>query len=172
MADQVKQDRPKRKIPEKCVRCALMEMDQVRDKHGAKDGCWNPSVCRARRSHARHRDRRNTTRKLKGQSGGLLEIKVRVPDILYGVLVVYRPAGAMTPVHALAGEVWNALGKHGFIEPRHCEGMLPSQVEDHVQEFLDELETVCGLKKFALEVRREVYECPIRPCPHHSAGRA
>jgi hypothetical protein len=172
VADQVKQDRPKREIPAKCSKCAFMDMKRVREVHGENgDACWDPKVCRSRRSHARDPERRNATRKLKRHEG-LREIKVRLPELLYGVLVLYRPAGAMTPVHALAGEVWTAQGKHGFIEPRHCEGMLPSQVEDHVQEFLDELETVCGLKKFALEVRREVYECPIRPCPHHSAGRS
>jgi hypothetical protein len=173
VADQVKEDRPKRKIPDKCVRCALMEMNAVREKHGPDgDGCWNPKVCYARRSHARHRDRRNANRQLKGQSGGLREIKVRVPDILYGVLVVYRPIGAMTPIHAIACEVWNAQGKHAFVEPRHCLEMKPSQIEDYVQEILDELEKACGLKKFASLERREVFECPIRPCPHHSAGRS
>jgi hypothetical protein len=165
-------DRPKREIPAKCKKCAVMEMTWVREKHGAEgDGCWNPNVCYSRRSHAHNPGRRKLARNRKRREG-LGEIKVPVPELLYGVLVVYRPAGDRTPVHALAGEVWNAQGQQGFIEPRHCEGMSPSQVEHHVQEFLDELENVCGLKKFALEVRCEVEECPIRPCPHHSAGRA
>lgn len=108
MPTQVNDDRPKRKIPEKCIRCALMDMDQVREKHGPSEaGCWNPKICHARRSHARHRDRRNTTRKIKGQSGGVSEVPVDAPEVTYGVLVIYRPAGADTPVHAIAAEVWH-----------------------------------------------------------------
>jgi hypothetical protein len=174
MADPVKPkksvDRPKREIPAKCKKCALMDMAWVHEKHGGTDGCWEPKVCYSRRYNARNPDRRKVARNLKRQEG-LREIKVGVPELLYGVLVVYRPAGDRTPVHALAGEVWNAHGQWGFIEPRHCAGMPSSRVEDHVREFLDELEKVCGLKKFALEVCREEHECPIRPCPKHSAGR-
>jgi hypothetical protein len=54
--------KPKREIPEKCIRCSLMSMPQVREKHGGPDGCWDPNVCYARRSHAKHRDRRNAAR--------------------------------------------------------------------------------------------------------------
>jgi hypothetical protein len=172
VADQVKEDRPKRKIPDKCVRCALMDMDQVREKHGSDgDGCWNPKVCYARRSHARHRDRRNTTRNLKSQSGGLREIPVNAPEVNYGVLVVYRPMGADTPVHAIAAEVWCGSEKQAIVPVVHCAGMRAAQVEGYVQNVLNVLEQNYGIKKFASLERREVFECPIRPCPHHSAGR-
>jgi hypothetical protein len=165
-------DTPKRKIPEKCIRCALLEANVAQDIHGSNgDGCWNPKVCYARRSHAKHRDRRNAVRNLKKQKGDLLEIVVPIPDILYGVLVVYRPAGANTPVHAIAAEVWNAHGRYAFVAGRHCAGMTPSKVENHVQEILDEMDNTCGIKKFESQERREVFECPLRPCPHHSAGR-
>ena len=163
------EDRPKRKIPEKCMRCALMDMDQVREKHGGKDGCWNPKVCHSKRSHARHRDRRNAVRNLK--SNTLPEIRVDVPEVFYGVLVVYRPMGADTPVHAIAAEVWQGSEKHTLVPAVHCAGMIPSQVHGYVQRVLNVLEQNYGIKQFASQERREVFECPLRPCPHHSAGR-
>jgi hypothetical protein len=165
-------DKPKRKIPEKCLRCALLEADVAQEVHGPNgDGCWNPKVCYARRSHAKHRDRRNTTRNLKNKGVTLPDIKVEVPKVLYGVLVVYRAAGADTPVHAIAAEVWNGSEKHALVPAVHCEGLVPSQVHQYVQQVLNALEEHYGIKKFASQVRREVFECPLRPCPHHSAGR-
>jgi hypothetical protein len=172
MVQAQQEDKPKRKIPDKCIRCALLESDVAQDIHGPNgDGCWNPKVCYARRSHAKHRDRRNATRNLKKKKTDLSAIAVPIPNILYGVLVVYQPAGANTPVHAIAAEVWNEHGQYGFIEARHCAGMTPSKVEGHVQEILDELDSTCGIKKFESQVRRDVFECPVRPCPHHLAGR-
>jgi hypothetical protein len=172
MANQLNEDRPKRKIPDKCVRCALLDMDQVREKHGGKDGCWNPKVCYARRSHARHRDRNNAARNLRKRSSGVKEIPVTAIEVTYGVLVVYRPMGADSPVHAIAAEVWQGSQRQAIVPVVHCAGMMAAQVEGYVQKVLDVLEQNYGIKKFASLERREVYECPLRPCPKHSAGRA
>lgn len=165
------EDRPKRQIPEKCKRCALNDMDWVREVHGGEKGCWDPKVCHARRSHARSADRRNASRRLKNKAVELQGIEVDVPDLLYAVLVVYRTAGVNSRVHAIAAEIWNERGRIDCIKPRHCIGMTPARVEGHVQGFLEKMENDYGLKKFAAQERREVYECPVRPCPHFSAGR-
>jgi hypothetical protein len=164
-------NKPKREIPDKCVRCSLMSMPQVHEKHGGPEGCWDPNVCYARRSHAKNRDRRNLARSLKGRVGATAEIQVEGPQLLYGVLVIYRPAGAMTPVHAIGAEVWNHEGRVRSVGVRHCLGLTPGKLMAYVQRMLRHLRRVCGFRQFAVEIRREVFECPIRPCPHYSAGR-
>jgi hypothetical protein len=165
------EDKPKREIPDKCLRCAQLDMKAVREKHGGPNGCWNPNVCYSRRSHAKNRDRRNLARSLKGRAGAEIKIEIEGPGLLYGVLVVYRPAGAMTPVHAIGAEVWNEHGRVRSLKVRHCLGLKPTQLLAYVERMLRHLKRVCGIKQFAAEVRREVFECPIRPCPHFSAGR-
>ena len=173
MVSQEKEDKPKRKIPDKCVRCALLDMEMVREKHGVEgDGCWNPKVCYARRSHARHRDRKNAVRNFRKRSSGVKEIPVNVPEVTYGVLVVYRPMGSDSPVHAVGAEVWCGSQKQAIVPVVHCAGLMAAQVEGYVQKVLNVLEQNYGIKKFASLERREVFECQIRPCPYHSAGRS
>jgi hypothetical protein len=165
------QDKPKKEIPQKCLRCAQLSMVEVRALHGGETGCWDPKVCYSRRSHAKHRDRRNLARSLKGRNEMEVEGQVEGPELLYGVLVVYRPAGAMTPVHAIGAEVWNSEGRVRSLRVRHCLGLTPVKLLAHVERMLTHLRRVCGFRQFAVEIRREVFECPIRPCPHYSAGR-
>jgi hypothetical protein len=167
------EDRPKRKIPDKCVKCALLDMDRVRELHGGEKGCWNPKVCDSRRSHAKNRDRRNAARNLKNRKkDSPQEMGVPEPDLLYAVLIEYRfGAFGDSRLHALGAEIWNAEDAFDFIKPRHCEGMTPTKVYQEVDKFLVKLNDVHGLKNFAVRVRLDVEDCPIRPCPHHSAGR-
>ncbi len=65
-----------RAIPDKCRLCSKLTAQQAKQIHGPTsegDGCWNAAVCPSRRSHARHRDRRNQARNLKRwqEQGGI-----------------------------------------------------------------------------------------------------
>jgi hypothetical protein len=84
----------------------MLSADKAKEIHGVEgDGCWNPTVCHSRRSHARHRDRRNQTRNLKRAAGLVENIVVDVEElseVFSAVLIVYRPAGEDTPIHAIA----------------------------------------------------------------------
>jgi hypothetical protein len=52
-------------IPEKCRKCAMLTMPEVHALHGADgDGCYDPNVCRSRRSHARKAEQNNYNRRL------------------------------------------------------------------------------------------------------------
>lgn len=54
-------------IPEKCRKCAMLTMPQVHALHGAEgtgERCYDPSVCRSRRSHARKSNQNNYNRRL------------------------------------------------------------------------------------------------------------
>ncbi|NJL10690.1 MAG: hypothetical protein HC908_12345 [Calothrix sp. SM1_7_51] len=58
-----------RKIPDKCRKCAMLNADLAKEIHGQTgDNCWDLKVCYSRRSHARHRDKRNQARALKRAS--------------------------------------------------------------------------------------------------------
>jgi hypothetical protein len=162
----------RKQIPRKCLVCATLDMPQVRERHGGDGGCWDPAVCRSRRYHAKNHNARNAARNLKNRKGDRQEIGVSKPDLLYAVLIEYRlgPFGD-SRLHALGAEVWNAEGKYQFIETRHCEGMTPTRVYEEVDKFLAALDLAHGLKDFAVKVRLDVLDCPVRPCPHHSAGR-
>jgi hypothetical protein len=178
-----RQPRSKREIPSKCLECASHEMpwvhlhhNQSRDPDVEVDEdddryCWNPKICRSRRHHAKNSKQINLARNLKSQQKDSDLSLVPAPKLLYGVLIVYRPEGELTPVHAIAAEIWNEKGKSQALNQWHCEGMLPSQVENEVQKITEQMKEEFGLKKFSLQIRREPHECPIRPCSHHSAGQ-
>jgi hypothetical protein len=161
----------KRKIPQKCFKCAMLTAEVAKEIHGIDgDNCWNPSVCYSRRSHARHRDRRNQSRALKRSSVIAEEIKIDVEefaDTVFAVLIVYRPPGAETPVHAIAAEIWKGQEKIAAVQAIHCVGLVRSQILAYVKKMLEVLGSNYGIKKFATLERLDPDRCPIRPCPHY-----
>lgn len=159
----------RRNLPEKCRKCAMLSAQQAQALHGTDgDDCWNPAVCYSRRSYARHRDRINQTRSRKRQETQLEQIPVEFPplnQLMFGVLVVYRQAGADTPVHAIAAQIWQGQEKVAIVPPVHCAGLVPSQIHAYVGKMLNLLEERYGIKKFASQTRLDPDLCPIRPCP-------
>lgn len=105
---------------------------QAQALHGTEgDGCWNPKVCYSRRSYARNRDRISQTRSRKRKEAGLEQILVEFEPLsqtVFGVLVMYRQAGADTPVHGIAAEIWQGQEKVAIVPAVHCTGLVPSQV--------------------------------------------
>lgn len=163
-------------LPEKCRKCAMLSADQAQTLHGAGgDGCWNPTVCYSRRSYARNRDRIKQTRSRKRKDGQLEQIPVEfepLHQIVYGVLVVYRRAGADTPVHAIGAEIWQGQEKVAIVPTVHCAGMVPGQVHQYVSKMLSVLGERYGIRKFASQTRLDPDLCPLRPCPAQVEVRA
>lgn len=62
------------------------------------------------------------------------------------MLVVYRPAGVDTPVHAVGAEIWQGQAKVAIVPAIHCAGMVPSQVHTDVGKMLSVLEARYGIK--------------------------
>ncbi|TYQ31356.1 hypothetical protein [Pseudanabaena sp. UWO310] len=154
-------------IPDKCKRCAMLSAHQAQELHGGD--CWDPAVCYSRRSYARHRDRRNLIRARK-RSASTPELTVNTEEfakIYWAVLVVYRAAGASTPIHAIAAQVWQGQDKFAAIAPIHCAGMTASQVHTYIKKMLDLLDSHYQIKKFASQERLDPWLCPLRPCPCH-----
>lgn len=146
----------------------MLDAAQAQALHGEEgDNCWNPRICYSRRSYARHHDRRNQTRNRLRQEE-LIQIPIDfepLHQVTFAVLVVYRHAGADTPVHAIAAEVWQGQHKVAVVPPIHCAGLVATQVHSYVRKVLAMLEKRYGIKKFASLTRLEVQLCPIRPCP-------
>ena len=161
----------KRALPEKCRTCAMLSAEQAQVLHGSDgNGCWNPAVCYSRRSYARNRDRINQTRSRKRKEGELEQIPVEfepLANLVFGVLVVYRQAGADTPVHAIAAEIWQGQEKVAIVPLVHCAGLMPSQVHTYMGKLLSVLEERYGIKKFASQTRLDPQLCESRPCPLH-----
>lgn len=156
-------------IPQKCQRCAMLGATEAKALHGADgDGCWNPAVCYSRRSYARHRDRHNIARSQKRrQQLELLPVEMEaVSTQVFAVLLVYRPPGADTPVHAIGAQIWSGQQQCAIIPPVHCCGMTPSQVHGYVGKMLAALDSSYGIKKFASQQRLDNQLCPLTPCPH------
>ncbi len=157
-------------IPLKCQKCAQLSAAQAQTLHGSEgDGCWNPQVCYSRRSYARHRDRKNQQRNRQRQEAVLKTLEVEIPEfahLCYAVLVVYRKAGADTPVHAIAVQVWQGQAQIALVPPIHCVGMIPNQVHAYIRKLLALLEGEYGIRKFSSLERLDPHLCPIRPCPH------
>jgi len=152
----------------------MLSAEQAQALHGVDgDGCWNPSVCYSRRSYARHRDRINQTRSRKRKEKEPEQITVSfepLSQLVFGVLVVYREAGADTPVHAIAAEIWQGQEKVAIVPPMHCAGMVPSQVHTYVGKMLRVLEERYSIRKFASQIRLDPGVCPLRPCPLKAEG--
>lgn len=163
-------------LPEKCRKCAMLSAEQAQALHGAEgDRCWNPAVCYSRRSYARNRDRINQTRSRKRKEGELEQISVEfepLSQLMFAVLVVYRQAGADTPIHAIAAEIWQGQEKVAIVPPIHCVGMMASQVHQYVGKMLSVLEERYGIKKFASQTRLDPELCGLRPCPSDFEVRA
>jgi hypothetical protein len=149
----------------------MLSAEQAQTLHGTDgDGCWTPAVCYSRRSYARNRDRINQTRSRKRKEGELEQIPVEFAPLsqtVFGVLVVYRKAGADTPVHAISAEIWQGQEKIAIVPPVHCLGMVPSQVHQYVGKLLTVLEDRYGMKKFASQTRLDPELCGLCPCPLH-----
>lgn len=160
-----------RKIPDKCLRCAMLSAEKAKALHGPEgDGCWNPKVCYNRRSHARHRDRRNQARNRQRQTAVLEELAIDISEfaeVWTAILVVYRRAGADTPVHAIAAQIWQGQQQVAVVQPIHCMGLVPSQVHAYLRRLLSLLDERYGIRKFASQERFDPELCPIRPCIHH-----
>ena len=161
----------KRALPDQCRKCATLSAEQAQALHGVEgDRCWNPAVCYSRRSYARHRDRINQTRSRKRKKGELEKIAVEfepLMNLVFAVLVVYRKAGADTPVHAISAEIWQEQEKVAIVPAVHCAGMVPSQVHQYMGKMLSVLEDRYGIKKFASQTRLDPELCESRPCPLH-----
>ena len=69
-AESAKKAAGRREIPEKCRKCAMLTMREVHALHGIEgtgERCYDPSVCRSKRSHARKSDQNNYNRRLQHQ---------------------------------------------------------------------------------------------------------
>ena len=157
-------------IPDKCVRCAMLSAPQAQELHGDNgDRCWNPNICYSRRSHARHRDRRNLIRSRKHDNldKNIVVNTDEFASVFWAVLVVYRQSGTDTPIHAISTQVWKGQEKFAAIPAILCAGMVATQVHTYVQKVLFLLEANYGIKKFASQERLDPYLCPLRPCPCH-----
>lgn len=167
--------RPVSKI---CQNCATLSVESALELHGENgDGCWNPKICHRRRSHYRHRDDKNRTRRrakrlgvgANKEPGVTLELEPPVPKAaIAAVLVLYRQH-KNAPVHAVASEIWQCNHLIAAVKPVHCMGMRGNQVSEYLQEILKLLTQQFGVTRFEDIIKEvAVQQCPIRPCPLHA----
>lgn len=138
-----------KQIPDKCIRCALLSMAEVRSLHGATgDNCYVSEVCRSRRSYARHRDQRNQTRRQKWHDAtvGAEGIQAEKPT---AELIVYRATRYNAPVDGIAAEVRQGKTKLAVVQPVYCAGLLPKQIYACIEAMLVVLQQDYGITKFA-----------------------
>lgn len=164
-----------RHVSKICLRCATLPLEEAIELHGENgDGCWNPNVCHRRRSHYRHRDHNNRTRRrakrlgveANSEPGVTLELEPPVPKAtIAAVLVLYRQH-KNAPVHCVAAQVWQCNHLIAAVKPVHCMGMRGNQVSEYLQEILDLLTQQFGVMRFEDIIKEvSVQKCPIRPCP-------
>lgn len=163
-----------RSIPQKCIKCAALQAPDAKALHGSDgDNCWDSTVCPARRHYIRNRDRINQQRRLERVEQVYTQLQVELPPELatltFAVLILYRPAGDRTPLHAIGAEVWHHHQKIAEVPPIHCIGMVPSQVYHYTDLMMELLKQRYSLKGFALIQVRTPDRCPLRPCPCHPA---
>lgn len=166
-----------RHIQKKCLHCATLPVEVASVLHGPDgDNCWNPKLCHRKRSHYRHREDNNSSRRRfrktgklsTKQPGDFVEVTPPTPPLANAaVLVLYRQH-KNAPVHAVAAEVWSGSVKIAGVKPVHCMGMRGDRVREYIQEMLELLEQQFGVSRFEDVIKEiPVEECPISPCPLH-----
>ncbi|MEM7770737.1 MAG: hypothetical protein AAF327_09520 [Cyanobacteria bacterium P01_A01_bin.37] len=170
-----------RPIQKKCIHCSTLSAEKAKEQHGPSgDNCWNPSVCHRRRSHYRHREDINRTRRRVRRNGTsptreneslqseYRDITISItPDTepSAAVLVLYRQT-KHSPVHALAAEIWKGNQKIAGVAPIHCMGMRGNQVTQHIQTMLSTIKDEFGITRFEDVIKEQPVEaCPIDGCP-------
>ena len=166
-----------RHISKICRQCATLSVEEAKELHGGnRDRCWNPQICHRRRSHYRHRDDNNRSRRRTKRMGisastelpGRVEIEPPVPQAaIAAVLVLYRQH-ENSPVHAVAAEIWQGSNLIASVKPVHCMGMRGDRVSEYLQEILALLTQQFGVTRFEDIIKEvPVQKCPIQPCPLH-----
>lgn len=189
-ADAAKKAAGRAQIPEKCRKCAMLTMPEVHALHGAEgtgERCYDPSVCRSRRSHARKSDQNNYNRRLQHKLRNRVQehptlapsdsihppLSVPLPAAVaqryYAILLLYREPQYRGRVHALRVQVWQGSQLVNEIEGEHCIGMTPTDVIQYVEATLALLRQTYNIPYFADIEQLDPDYCPIRPCPRHSA---
>jgi hypothetical protein len=170
-----------RPIKQKCLECASLDMEDVRALHGIKgDGCWNPQLCRSRRSLYRNRDKINFKRKEKyfdraWTKSELVESRIEFPfdeiEILLSQrpllqVIIYLKEGTEDEPHSLEARVWEGERPIAKITPQHCLGMTSEELDQYISDVKHRLETEYGIE-IATRVeflRVEQRNCPLCPC--------
>ncbi|MBD1909860.1 MULTISPECIES: hypothetical protein [unclassified Leptolyngbya] len=178
-----------RHVNQKCQQCAALAVEEAIALHGPEgDNCWNPENrngwgydCHRRRSHYRHRDDDNRTRRrlrraAKLNPGGVAIAPIGDPDTplellppptthYAAVLVLYRNRKD-SPVHAIAAEIWQGDTKIHTIKAVHCLGMRGNEVADYIEQLLTQLHERFKVSRFESEPKElPVADCPLTPCP-------
>ncbi|MEB3213036.1 MAG: hypothetical protein VKL39_16910 [Leptolyngbyaceae bacterium] len=170
-----------RPVAKKCKHCSTLSIEEAKELHGPSgDNCWNPATCHRRRSHYRHREDVNRTRRRvrrhakkaelsqEGNESGYRDITLDITvdtQPYAAVLVLYRQT-KQSPVHAIAAEVWQGAQRVGGIAPVHCMGMRGNHVTQHIQTMLSAINSEFGVTRFEDVIKeKKVEECPIRDCP-------
>lgn len=168
-----------RPIAKKCKHCSALSAEEAQELHGPSgDNCWNPSICHRRRSHYRHRDDINRTRRRLRRHSAQIDQgstsqkpeyqEVNIPTATEpraAVLVLYRQT-KYSPVHAVAAEVWQGKQKIGGVAPIHCMGMRGNQVTSQIHTMLTTIKDTFGINRFEDVIKEQPVEaCPIDGCP-------
>ena len=165
--------RSPKQIPDKCVRCALLSMAEVRSRHGeAGDNCYVSEVCRSRRSHARHRDQRNQTRKQKWHKTKTGAEVTHADTQATAQLIIYRASRYNAPVDGIAAIVRQGKIKLAVVQPVYCVGLLPKQIYACIEAILGVLQRDYGITHFSGVVQQlprswEQIENSKRRSPRH-----
>jgi len=147
--------RSPKKIPDKCVRCAMLSMSEVRSLHGAMgDNCYVSEVCRSRRSHARHHHQRNQTRKQKWHETKAGFDANPVETQATAQLIVYREPRYNAPIDGIAAIVRQGKTKLAVVQPVYCAGLLSKQIYACIEAILVGLQQDYGIVKFAAVVQQ------------------
>jgi hypothetical protein len=154
-----------RKASPKCRQCAKLPASEAIALHGETgDGCWDSRTCPKRRYYYNNRELLNRKRR---QGSAADPIVLLPPSVPIGVLHLYRHR-ADAPLHAVGAELWVGQECKARVEPVHCLGLTPTQIQTYLlSDVLGKLSEIAGepLGKFAAQVEIDPCQCPIDPCP-------
>lgn len=149
------------KLPKKCLECAFLSIEQVREIHGK---CYVESTCKHRRSYIRNREEISQRRK-RSTGIALEKIDVDAPMVHHALLLVWRSNYVDSPIHAIGASIWLGDTQVGLVSPVHCAGWKPRQAVDYVEQVLIAIgEQYPVVKAFSDEVLLPPRSCEIASC--------
>ncbi|UBF30068.1 hypothetical protein K9N68_38435 (plasmid) [Kovacikia minuta CCNUW1] len=172
-----------RKVPKKCLHCALLDCERAHELHGPTgDGCWDSKTCPDRRYYYRNQAQRKAYKKSRYRSqlgvegeGDLATVpasgktvSLSLPTIAFpnAVLHWYRKTKA-SRIHAIGAELWMGNERVAVIEPVHTAGLTPIGVKTLLGQMLELFSSHTGNRVAGFTEEREIEpsHCPLANCP-------
>ena len=156
-----------------CAACIRLSDEQAKQRD-----CWEGQSCHNRRSYYRHRQTRNSNRKLKyrlkqnSAPSVLVEqpqkIVIAPPLVTKPLAVAFIYSPPIGGAHSIGFQVYQDATLIATVEAVHCTGWSNLDLAAHITNVLGDLNKRYGIISLANRRVLPARECPLPGCPLHT----